>query len=165
MLLLVVGGALTGVGTGAHAVDPSPTPSAQDNTTAHVTVNPIITIDVDPPDFYLDGAPGATDIDSIDVTVATNNATGFTVNLDAPASLVHTNGTDTIAIGELRLDPGSGTFTALQVGPQPAPVGTSITPTPVGGTSATHRYQMTIPAVASGEYTGVLTYTATANVP
>jgi hypothetical protein len=163
---MAAGIAMVGLSTRAYAATPSPSPApVSDNTTAHVTVNTTLSIDVDPPDFYLDGAPGDTDTDAITVKVITNNVTGYTLNLSAPATLTHTSTADSIPITDLELDPGTGLFQGLISGTQALPVGSATGPTPVTGTTKTHTYRMTIPPVPSGEYTGVLTYTATANVP
>jgi hypothetical protein len=162
-LVLATGAATVGMTTQAHAAA-TPPPPAPDNTTAHVTVNSVLAIDVNPPDFYLDGAPGDSDTAQVTVNVKSNNATGYTVTLNAPGSLnMVAPGSGTMAIGELKLDPGTGTATALISGDQAAPVGTGTGPTPIAGTNATHIYSITIPSVAPGEYTAVLTYTATAN--
>jgi hypothetical protein len=162
-LSVIAVGAVVGLSGRAQAATPTPPAPASDNTTGHVTVNSTLSIDVNPPDFYLDGAPGITDTDSITVTVTTNNVAGYTLNLSAPSTLIHTNTTDNIPITDLKLDPATGTFTALTAGTQSAPVGSSTGATPITGTPKVHNFQVTIPSVPSGEYTGVLTYTATAN--
>jgi hypothetical protein len=160
VVLLAASAALAGADAQAAA------PSDDDTTVAHVQVSPAISITVDPADFYLSGAPGDVPTADVAVTVATNNATGYSVSLDAPAQLTHTNGTDAIEINRLELRVGAvGTFGPLAAGVQPQPVGTATGPTTETGTTATHTYRMTLPTVPSGEYTGTLTYTATANVP
>src|SRR5262245_1277729 len=86
-LVLAVGASIAGMSATAHAAATPTPPPASDNTTAHVTVNSVLSIDVNPPDFYLDGAPGDSDNDTVTVNVRSNNATGFTLTLNAPTSL------------------------------------------------------------------------------
>jgi hypothetical protein len=162
-LILAAGTATVGISTRAHAAATPTPPPAPDSTTAHVTVNSVLTIDASN-DFYLDGAPGDSDNDQVVVNVKSNNASGYTVTLNAPGSLTMVApGSGTMPIGELKLDSGGGTAVPLISGDQAAPVGSGPGPTPIAGTNATHVYSITIPSVAPGEYRGALTYTATAN--
>jgi hypothetical protein len=158
-LVLAVGAAITGMSASAHAAATPTPPPASDNTTAHVTVNSVLAIDVTPSDFWLDGAPGDSDNKTVTVNVRSNNATGFTLTLNAPDTLdMVPPGAGTIDIDELKRD-----GTALAPGEQAASVGSGSGPTPTLGTDFSHVYSIVIPPVAPGEYTGVLTYTATAN--
>jgi hypothetical protein len=118
--------------------------------------------------FTLSGVPNETVAtnqlgQSADITmkVLTNNATGYEVEI-SPVGTDLTNGANVIPFATLQVaDVVGGTPGTFQPVVANTVVHQTTAPSVAGGDVVTNRYQITIPAVLPGPYTGTIDYLAT----
>jgi len=165
--------ALAVLTVGATAVTGTPAAPARADTgpvnvTVNVTAALIFTISGA---VTLAGAPGDTpsDLNAVAMNVTTNNASGYTITV-APDTQFLTGPAGTLPFGDLEIQhsvasTGTPVLPFTKVGfPGPLTLVNTVAPSAVGGDNYLDSYRMTIPVAASGSYTGVLTYTAVANL-
>lgn len=144
---------------------------AQDDTgttTVNVVVSTLISISGQTASLDLNGNPGdaVTSGAPVELTVATNNPTGYTVSVaPATASLAgaDTGNTDTIPFTDVEYETSDGSFAPLTFGGSNPAVHSQTTPSAAGGDTISHDYQINVPFVAPDTYSGEITYTAVVN--
>jgi hypothetical protein len=147
----------------AHAVD-------NGNTTANVIVAGGLVLENLTASFTLDGTVGQT-VDTglglpngpdVTVTVITNSPTGYKVTI-TPQGTGMANGATTIPWATLQVADITGQTPPAPVY-QPVAAGVvvhqSAAPSAPSGDAITNRYQIKIPAVPTGTYTGIINYLA-----
>jgi len=143
---------------------PAQAAESTDTVTVNVDVGAGITIDVTTTAFTLAGLPGATAATpgAVAVRVFTNNPTGYTVSVEPTAADLTGPGGAVIPAGDLQVRDTTvgGAYTNLTVG-TPVTVNTKATASVAAGDLYTHDYQILIPSVPEGIYTGTLDYVAT----
>lgn len=154
----------------AAVVAPANPAQAQDDGTTDVTVAvaQVITLADLTPAVTLAGDPGetVTVADAVSMTVTTNSPGGYSVTV-VPTTAELTGETpgndDTIPFSDVEVEDDTGAFTPLDP-TDPVTVHTQTTPSAAGGDTITHDYQIEIPFVDADDYTGTVTYVATANL-
>lgn len=135
-----------------------------DTVTVNVDVGAGITIDVTTTSFTLAGLPGATAATpaAVALRVFTNNPTGYTVSVEPTATDLTGPGGAVIPTADLQVRDTAtgGAYTPLTPG-TPVTVNTKATAAVSTGDQYTHDYQLLIPSVPEGAYTGTLDYIAT----
>jgi hypothetical protein len=143
----------------ARAVD-----SDSDTVDVNVNVGAGITIDVTTASFALAGLPGAlaTTPGAVALRVFTNNPTGYTVAVEPTTPNLTGPGSDVIPTDQLQVRDAAvgGAFANLTPG-SPLTVNTKGAASVPAGDQFTYDYQLVIPAVVQGTYTGTLNYIAT----
>lgn len=155
--------ALSCAGLSAQA---APGDTSSDTVVANVAVNSTISLNVTQSSFTISGVPNATATSTGAVTgvVTTNNATGFSVGVQAAAAALQpaTSGnTDTIPIANLEVTNAAGAWTPVS-DTAPVTVHTQATRSDLAGTAFSDDYRVAIPDVNSDTYSVTLDYVATA---
>jgi hypothetical protein len=161
-VLLTSGLAISGLA--AMAGPASAQTSSGQSTTAHVSVNPGITMTGLTSSFLLSGAPGATITlpTAVSYNVETNNVAGYAVTVESVgATMIGTGANvDTIPIADLTArDSGAGTYSALS-NAAATTVHTQATRSANGGDNLSTDYQIRIPVVNADTYSATLNYVA-----
>jgi hypothetical protein len=143
---------------------PAQAAESTDTVTVNVDVGAGITIDVTTTSFTLAGLPGATAATpaAVAVRVFTNNPTGYTVSVEPTAADLTGPGGAVIPTSDLQVRDTTvgGAYAGLTPG-TPVTVNTKPGPSIAAGDLYTHDYQIVIPSVPQGIYTGTLDYIAT----
>jgi hypothetical protein len=112
--------------------------------------------------FTLTGVPGvlAEQVDAVRLTVFTNNAAGYSVTVMPTAPDLIGPAGATIPADNLMVREGVGAYASLNPA-TPVTVHNQTAPSNATGDALANDYQMLIPAVPAGAYTGTLDYIAT----
>lgn len=146
----------------------APTVTSPGTTTANVDVGSAIALSALTPSFALTGVPGDTETDSGAVTmnVLSNNASGYTVTVEAAGANLSDTAGDNIPVTDLEVNNSisGGTAGWLPLSSTaPVQVFGQATPSANGGDTIINDYRMTIPNVPDGTYSGTLDYVASTN--
>jgi hypothetical protein len=132
--------------------------------TVAVTAQSIVLSDLTPA-FTLTGVPHttATRDGAVTMTVVTNSPSGYNVTVQAATPSLTTPETGAgIPVNDLRVrETGTTVFRSLSA-TAPVTTHTQTTPSALNGDSLSNDYQVDIPFVPTGRYSGTLDYIATA---
>ena len=150
---------------GLASVSASAAP-ATDSVVANVGVNSTITLNLDQASFNLNGAPlsNVPGVGAVTGLVTTNNATGYTVGVQAAAATLQPSSganTDSIPIANLEVADAVGAFAPVS-NTAPVITTTKATRSALTGDAFSDDYRVAIPDVNSDTYSVTLNYTATA---
>ncbi len=166
---LVMGLAVACATVGGVSGQVSPAQAISDSGSTGVTVQVGLSITLTDltPSFTLTGNPGdqVPANGAVSMRVTTNSPNGYTVTVQpAAATLIEANGgTDTFSVGSLQVrGPALLNFTSLAFGTALTVAGKD-GPSDPAGDVITNDYQVTIPFVRPGTYTGTLNYVASTN--
>jgi large repetitive protein len=143
-------------------------PSSSGSTTVNVAISQAIVLSGLTSSFTLSGLPGdtVTDDGAVTMNVQTNNATGYNVTVEAAGPNLTDTAGDTIPVSDLQVNDsfsgGTQGFVPIS-STTPTQVFSQSTPSANDGDTVTNDYQITIPSVTSGIYTGTLDYVASTN--
>jgi hypothetical protein len=147
------------------AATPVPGPTAAAAVTVDVLSGITITLTVD--SFTLTGAPGVTaeDLAAVHMTVFTNNVNGYTVSVQPSTNYLAGPGptpsvSASIPADALQVMGTAGSYVHLNSA-APVVVHQQTAGSDPAGDALTNDYQMLIPAVPAGAYTGTIDYVAT----
>ena len=167
-LAALVGTATLALALGLAALPASAAPGATslDSVVATVGVSSVISLNVTQSSFTLNGIPGTTvpGLGAVSGTVTTNNATGYSVGVQAAAATLQPSSganTDTIPIANLAVANVAGAYTPVS-NTAPVITTTKATRSALTGDAFSDDYRVTIPDVNSDTYSVTLNYTATA---
>lgn len=165
----IIGGLASAAVLAAVAAPATPAQAQTDGTTTvTVAVAQVLTLTDLTAAVTLSGEPGETVLvtDAVSMTVSTNNLSGYTVTVvpnAAELTAESAGNTDTIPFSAVEVENAIGGFESLDP-TTPVTVHTQATPSDEGGDTISHDYQITIPSVDADNYTGTVTYVATANL-
>lgn len=163
LLATVAAAALSCVGLSAYA---APGDFSSDSVVANVGVNSTISLNVTQSSFIMNGVPLTTvsNLGAVTGTVTTNNATGYSVGVQAAGLTLQpatTGNTDSIPIADLQVTNAAGSWTSVS-STTPVITHTQTTRSALVGDAFSDDYRVNIPDVNSDTYSVTLNYVATA---
>jgi len=155
------------VGAGALPASAAPGDVSRATTVVNVGVSSAINLTGLTPSFALNGLPGTTVAHSnvVEMTVATNNATGYAVTVQAERDTLdpsRAGNPDSIPIAALHVREANTTAYTSVNNTTPVTVHTQATRSAVGGDAIRNDYSVDIPFVNDDTYSVTLDYVATA---